>query len=104
MSWVYGLFQQKNIAAFIVPEAATILGSGGALLNFPDYSDQQMVDFQYSLMKVQIGLEDVITNISNIRCATTPIILCDRGLVDGKAYLRSELWDHMITTYKVTAV
>lgn len=98
---MYGLLQQKNIPAFIVPEAATILGSGGALLNFPEYSERQMVNFQYYLMKVQIGLEDVITSISNIRCAATPIILCDRGLFDGKAYLRPELWNQMLETYKV---
>lgn len=101
MSWVYGLFQQKNIPAFIVPEAATILGSGGALLNFPEYSEKQMINFQYSLMKMQIGLEDTMTNISNIRCATTPIILCDRGLMDGKAYLKAEQWQEMLTTYRV---
>jgi hypothetical protein len=57
-----------------------------------EYSHEQMVDFQYSLMKVQTGLEDIIANISNIRCATKPIILCDRGLLDGKAYLPTELW------------
>lgn len=98
---MYNLFQQKNIPCFIVPEAATILGSGGALLNFMEYSSEQMVEFQYSLMKVQTGLEDIITNISSIRCATKPIVLCDRGLLDGKAYLKRDMWEEMLRKYHV---
>jgi len=29
------------------------------------------------------------------------VILCDRGLMDGKAYMSKELWDDMIRIYKI---
>ena len=37
-----------------------------------------------------------MTNIANIKTVNDPVILCDRGLLDGKAYMGIELWNKML--------
>jgi hypothetical protein len=37
-----------------------------------------------------------MTEIANIKAVNTPVILCDRGLLDGKAYMGKALWDTML--------
>lgn len=29
------------------------------------------------------------------------VVLCDRGLMDGKAYMENSLWERMLRTYKI---
>lgn len=62
----------------VVPEAATMLFSGG----FPRHSDRNAVcSAQKAIYYVQVGVEDT-------QAAQYPgrILLCDRGTVDGAAY------------------
>lgn len=62
----------------MVPEAATLLFSGG----FPRHTDALAVRAaQRAIFQVQRGLED--TQSANF---SDRILLCDRGTVDGQAY------------------
>ena len=62
----------------IVPEAATLIFSGG----FPRYSEPSAV------LAAQHAIYHVQRNLENVQCAQYPdrILLCDRGTVDGAAY------------------
>lgn len=62
----------------IVPEAATMLFSGG----FPRCNDPEAV------MSVQKAIFHVQTNLEDIQAVNYPdrVLLCDRGTVDGAAY------------------
>ena len=42
-------------------------------------------------MKTQIALEDVFTDLAKNENIPS-VILCDRGLMDGSAYVSEELW------------
>jgi hypothetical protein len=43
-------------------------------------------------MKLQIGLENVYCDIGNMVQDTNVVVLIDRGLLDGSAYVEPEAW------------
>lgn len=72
------LFRRELPNVALVPEAATILFSGG----FPrDGSEQSRQAVQRAIYHVQRGLEEVY----GVRCPDH-LLLCDRGTIDGAAY------------------
>lgn len=78
-----------------VPEAASLIFSCGGNLNLKEYSEIDAVRFQDGLMKLQMVLEDVFTEIlmvKPINSGKRALLLCDRGLLDGSAYLDEEHW------------
>lgn len=80
-----------------VPEAATLIFSSGGVLNMETYTPYQGIEFQKCLMKLQISLEDIFTKIVTINNSKQMyIVLCDRGLMDGSAYLNQEQWDVLL--------
>jgi len=62
----------------VVPEAATLLFSGG----FPRYQDSE------ARKAAQVAIYHVQHNLEDVQAAAYPgrILLCDRGSVDGAAY------------------
>ena len=44
---------------------------------------------------MQMALENAFTDIAN-NTNTRTVILCDRGCMDGYAYLDQELWDALL--------
>jgi thymidylate kinase len=89
--------KELGFAAICVPEAATLIFSSGGVLNMATYTPYQGIEFQKSLMKLQMALEDIFTRIVTINCSKdTCFVLCDRGLMDGKAYLSTEQWDVLL--------
>ena len=66
----------------IVPEAATMMFSGG----FPRY------DEEHALLAAQHAIYHVQRNLEDVQHAKYPgrILLCDRGTVDGAAYWPGE--------------
>ena len=54
---------QMGYKVLVVPEAATIIMKGGAMIVSSSFTEQQGLTFQKSLMKLQIALEDVFTDI-----------------------------------------
>lgn len=80
-----------------VPEAASLIFSQGGVLNMESYTPYQGVQFQMCLMKLQMALEDIFTKIVSINMKTRHVyILCDRGLMDGCAYLSREQWEVLL--------
>jgi len=73
---------------FIVPEAATIIGTAGLTLDLSQFQPRQIELFQIYLMRLQYNLEEIVLNIATQleKLEKTPVVLCDRGLLDGKAY------------------
>ncbi|HPI40905.1 MAG TPA: AAA family ATPase [Pseudobdellovibrionaceae bacterium] len=80
----------------VVPEAATILYSGG----FPRSKNEEVrLATQRAIYHVQKNLEDIQANYYQGR-----VLMCDRGTIDGAAYWPSDykenFFDHMKTTYE----
>ena len=50
-----------------------------------------------ALMKLQMALEDIFTKIVSINLKSKNVfVLCDRGLMDGSAYLPKEQWEVLL--------
>ena len=86
---------ERGLRVFVVPEAATLLWSCGAEpSDFGKYPGTAEV-FQRYVLRTQIHLEDEITAYARAtgqRC----VVLCDRGLMDGSAYVDDELFAELL--------
>lgn len=85
-----------------VPEAATLLQSGG--LTFAGLRQEQVVDMQAHLMRTQAALEDEFDGIarSMTRYSSHPaVLICDRGLMDGRAYVTSAMFREVVLAARV---
>ena len=66
----------SGIRVLTVPEAATILFSNG-------FKSSDPLHIQGAIMKLQISLEDLFEGIAR-DFEGRSVLLCDRGLMDGK--------------------
>lgn len=95
MTYIQQRVIEMNMMACIVPEAATYLMTSGAIINMTAWEDSDVVGFQINLIKLQMTLEAAFVDL----CMMLPIsslIMCDRGLMDGKAYMTDDLWQMML--------
>lgn len=89
--------REMGFGAICVPEAATMIFSSGGVLNMSTYTPYQGIEFQKALMKLQMSLEDIFMKIVTINNKSdTCFVLCDRGLMDGSAYLSREQWEVLL--------
>eukprot|EP00668_Euglena_longa_P017259 GGOE01021632.1.p1 GENE.GGOE01021632.1~~GGOE01021632.1.p1 ORF type:complete len:579 (-),score=203.62 GGOE01021632.1:244-1947(-) len=89
LSTIMSHFQAKSIRTFAVPEAATILITGG--LSFANMTQAKAICFQSSLMALQLSLEQRFLEIASADEGPA-LIVCDRGAMDGKAYCDDVTW------------
>ena len=82
---------QLGMNVFVVPEAATILRTGGAFIVSGSFSKEQGLEFQKCLIRLQIALEETFIDIAKLQATLSKgkesVILIDRGVLDGKAYV-----------------
>ncbi len=88
--------RERGFRVFVVPEAATMLFLNGA---YPQ--DLAKVEceraFQSFVINTQITLEDRFQNYARA-CGQKSVLLCDRGLMDGSAYVTEEIWDGVLNS------
>lgn len=87
--------RREGRSAFVVPEVATLLINGGAK---PwEMSPQEHLHFQVAHVTAQDSLEKAaIRMMAHARHSARPVILCDRGLMDGAAYYGLTGWDEVL--------
>jgi hypothetical protein len=73
------------------PEAFTILISNGFSMSYFSI-DGMSNSVQSTVMDLQQTLEDSFERILRAR-GKPAVLLCDRGLMDGSAYMKAEDWD-----------
>jgi nucleoside-triphosphatase THEP1 len=86
---------QLGCKVLVVPEAATIMMKGGAFIVSTGFTESQGLMFQKILMKLQVALEDSFIEIGKLAGAGSNgdvVILIDRGLMDGQAYVSKAQW------------
>jgi predicted ATPase len=86
--------RERGFRVFVVPEAATMLFINGAS---PDdlASEDCESAFQQFVIRTQTSLEDSMMNYAK-SVKTKSVILCDRGVMDGSAYVTTEIWQKVL--------
>jgi len=87
---------QLGYKVLLVPEAATLIMKGGAMIVSSSFTPEQGLIFQKALMKLQMILEDTFCDIGQMVDNQPVVILIDRGLMDGSAYVDEEDWQALL--------
>lgn len=86
MSRIQGAFSKKGYAVLFVPETATELILGGIAPG----SCPSNLHFQKYLLSLQIEKERIFYMAAKEMKAEKVLIVCDRGLLDNKSYMKKE--------------
>lgn len=89
-------FTEKGYQVLIVPEAATILINSG-IKPFGKYA-LDIVEFQKQVITLQLTLEKIAEEAAD-RSKIPSIILCDRGILDDKAYVTKKQWQDLLKMF-----
>ena len=85
MSWIQNAFTDLGYQVIFVPECATELINAG----ISGITCKDVVAFQNALMKLQIEREKIYEDAAKTLKSDKVLIVCDRGIMDSKAYLSS---------------
>ncbi|CAI2366528.1 unnamed protein product [Moneuplotes crassus] len=96
MSSLFNSLASLGYRVFIVPEAATTLMKAGFLIDNTNFTRLNEIQFQSCLMRYQIFIEDLIVEYAASTSDKPVVILCDRGLIDGKAYVSEQVWQSIL--------
>ena len=92
-------FENKGYKVFTIPEAVTII-NGKIGLNFTDLSRYQ---FQSVVANTMFFLEEQFTQLSKLFDQDI-IILCDRGILDNKAYLSYDEFKQLLKDHNINEI
>jgi predicted ATPase len=87
------LAADSDFDVLIAPETATILFNSGVILD--DSNKKLMQTFQSSVLDLQLQLERTMTAVAS-KTGRPTILILDRGMMDGKAFCASEMWEHAL--------
>jgi predicted ATPase len=92
--------RERGFEVITVPEAFTILASNGFDMSYFAVEGMPFC-VQSSVMDMQMALEDSFERV--LRAKGKPgVLLCDRGLCDGSAYMTSDEWEKFLMRRGVT--
>ena len=83
LSWIQNAFTARGYAVLFVAETASELIVGGVT----PARCQENIDFQRALISLQMHKELVYEQVAETLKADKVLIVCDRGILDNKAYM-----------------
>jgi len=84
LNWIRETFSKKGYAVLFISEGPTDLINGGVA----PWTCKSTIDFQTTVLKLQYEREKIFENAAmNIAGYDKVLIVCDRGLMDSKAYV-----------------
>ena len=93
MSWIQNAFTQKGYKVLFVPETATELITGGVA----PWTCGSNLDYQLCQIRLQIEKEHVFEQAAKTMDCEKVLIVCDRGLLDNKAYMTEMEFNQALT-------
>jgi len=81
---------------WVVPEIATVLINGGAVMPPPDG-----LKWQRSIIRAQEKIENMVIRRAK-STGRKSLIIFDRGMLDGKAYCNKEEWQNLLSVVNMT--
>ena len=91
---VSSYLRERGFEVFTAPEAFTILASNGFALDYFATPGMDIVT-QETVLSIQESLEDGLESILKAR-GLPAVLLCDRGIQDGAAYMEQERWERVL--------
>ena len=85
--------ESLGLRVFRVPEAATILMSGGA--SPAGLPAEHFLRFETDLIRLLMAIEDTFADLS-ASSTQRSIIICDRGTMDAAAYVSPVMWQAIL--------
>ena len=100
MSWLQNAFTSRGWRVLFVPETATELISGGIT---PGECGSNL-DFQKCLVTLQLEKEKVFRQAAESMRHDKILIVCDRGVMDNKAYMNQVEFQGLLSTMGLDSV
>lgn len=100
MSRIQEEFTELGYTVLFVPETATELINGGVAPWTCKTSDE----FQKFLMKLQIEKEKIFELSAASMCSEKVLIVCDRGMLDNKAYMSQSAFSQTLSELNLNEV
>eukprot|EP01041_Mallomonas_annulata_P006620 gene6620-13410_t len=94
MSRIQSYLQDCGYRVYMVPEAATMLFLNGVAFGDLESRTCQFA-FQKAVITTQMHLENTFESYAQAT-GQNSILLCDRGTMDGRAYIDDELWTSLL--------
>lgn len=85
--------ESRGLAVYTVPEAATIIGEAGVSIG--EAYSKSGKQLQTVIVKTMMQLEDSITQLATM-LEKPAVILCDRGIMDCRAFTYPPIWDQIL--------
>ncbi len=99
LSWINEEFTKKGYKVLFIPETATELITGGVA----PWTCETDIDFQTAILKLQLAKEKIFEEVAqHLYDAQKVLIVCDRGTLDGKAYIEKHNFDKILNNLHLT--
>ena len=96
MERIQVFLRERGFRVFVAPEAATMLFLNGASFDDLDKPACRTM-FQQFVINLQMTLEDRLVNYARATDQNA-VVLCDRGLMDGSAYIDKDGWNSVLAS------
>lgn len=93
MSWIQNAFTQKGYRVLFVPETATELITGGVA----PWTCRSNLDYQLCQIRLQMEKERIFEQAARTMECEKILIVCDRGMLDNKAYMTEMEFQQALT-------
>lgn len=100
MSWIQNAFTQKGYSVLFVPETATELITGGVA----PWTCGSNLDYQVCQIGLQMDKERIFEQAAKTMDCEKILIVCDRGMLDNKAYMTELEFQQVLSFMKQNEV
>ena len=97
-SWILSNYEKLGYKVFFIPETATEHITGG----LTPWETNTAYDFQKGILLHQMVKEDIFTEAAKKMGYDKILIVCDRGLMDNKAYMSEEEYQRLLEEFGLT--
>lgn len=100
LTWINNYFRDRGYIVLFVPETATELIPNG----IAPWTCKDNYDFQYAVFKLQKTKEALFEQMAKGMNAEKILIVCDRGILDNKAYMKNSEFKRILKEFNTTEV
>lgn len=97
-NWIQNNFSKQGYKVLFIPESATELITSG----IAPWETSSTLDFQETIIKMQMEKEKIYEECARKLPFDKILLVCDRGVIDGKAFMSKRDFNYLLKSLKVT--